>query len=565
MRLKKILAILLTAVLLVSSTVIALPVSADGDTTPAWEYKTGTLSGEGTSQNPYKINNAQDLATLAYLVNTGANVFENKYVKQTADIDLDNIPWPGIGLNYDANGTATYAFKGHYNGDNFAIKNLKIDNTYASDRISFGLFGFVGFAQGGCKIENINIVSGDITVDSEQYVGALIGRVRNGVTVSNCSNMVPVTVTSAVDAGAYGGLLGRIEGTTWSLGYVKITNSYNGANVNVSSTANGNITVGGICARALVVDNTDVTITMENCLNFGDVSATGSANTKYYEGGVVGRIEKLTTSQTGNVKIKGAANLGNITLTSASTSSRFGGVMGQLGAGAMGAVVADCYDSSVLTVRGYSSEYWNMGLIGEISNSVIIDSNTTKNNYSTNTAYWFKDAAATIDTATPDKTWSSKQVGQDNSTDKVVTNSITKSANKKELDLSALSLLSVRGAQYKTDDDLGLCVRFVGELNLESFAGIKDVGVCVIWGEKTVNVSGSHKLYSSLNQMAPDGVITPEGVGYLLAAGVSGVPQNAEITLSFKPYVEFEDGTIAYGAEATEITFNNGAYVAPQA
>lgn len=587
MKFKKILAILLTAVLLVSSTVIAVPVSAD-NTDFVWNadtYKNMTADagyqfsknpttgeyGDGTSAKPYVISTVQDLAQLACNVeNAVASNYENKYFVQVNDIDLENVAWPGIGVNYDTNGSASKAFKGHYDGGNFAIKNLKIDNTYADSRVSFGLFGFVGFAAGGCQIKNINIVSGDITVDGGLCVAALIGRVRNGVKVSNCSNTVSVTVTNGIADGAYGGLLGRIEGCTWAKGYMNITNSYNGANVTVSSTATGSLYVGGICARAIAVDNTDdVTITLDNCLNYGNVSVTGGTGTVYTEGGVVGCIDKDASTKNGNATIKNATNLGNITLTSSSASSRFGGLIGRLGNpnNAINATVANCYDSSVLTVRGYSNEFWYMGSVGEIRSNVTIDQTTTKENYSSNKGYWFKEATATIDTATPDKTWTNKRVGTDSTNGSLVNASFTQNNEKKKIDLAQLSLLSVRGMQTKTNEKGEFCVRFVAELNSETFVGMVDAGVEVTYtenggAEKNATLSCNNMLWSSLLALSDTGItkITPQGYGSLIACGISGVPagETSSVTFKFKPYVTFEDGTTVYGAEQGTFTFVNG-------
>lgn len=598
MRLKKLLAMLLTVVLLVSSTVIALPVSAAGEF--VWDENTyanmtadadykfskdpdNDEYGNGSSDKPFIIATVQDLAQLACNVeNAVASNYQNKYFLQVNDIDLGNISWPGIGKNYNTDGTATYAFKGHYNGGGFAIKNLKIDNkyvgasaassAYAGTRVSLGLFGFVGFSDvsTGCLIENVNIVSGTIEVDGAEYVGALIGRVRNGVTVSNCSNTVPITVTNAKKS--FGGLVGRAEGATWMNQYVTISNSYNGADVNITTSSNDTPFVGGIIGSAVAQDIDDKdSVTVNNCINYGDVSVTGVSATKWYAGGVIGFVSKTGSAKVGRAKITNITNVGNITLTSSNTFSRFGGLIGCLGHNEPGedrpisAVVANCYDSGVLTVRGYANEFWYMGSIGQIQSNVKIDSNTTKDNYTSNSAYWFIDANET-NIANANKPWTNKRVGEDlteSATESaLVTNSFAQTNEKKKIDISALSMLptGTTNVQYKMDNEV-YCLRFSSELNLDNLKGIKDIGFLVdIGGASTANgykLSGNKTVYSSLNALNGE-QITPEGVGYIIAAGISNVPQTGTITFKVTPYVEFEDGTVAYGTQSKLVTVENG-------
>ena len=60
-------------------------------------------NGNGTSNNPYLIENAQQLAYLANYVNSGTNanadkiVGTNNYWKLTINIDLNGLQWTPIG------------------------------------------------------------------------------------------------------------------------------------------------------------------------------------------------------------------------------------------------------------------------------------------------------------------------------------------------------------------------------------------------------------------------------------------------------------------------------------
>lgn len=75
---------------------VAVLIPASVNAADNWEYeKNANFEGKGTADNPYLIQNAQDLASLAYEVSKGTlthNKYDGIYFKQTADIVLnDNV------------------------------------------------------------------------------------------------------------------------------------------------------------------------------------------------------------------------------------------------------------------------------------------------------------------------------------------------------------------------------------------------------------------------------------------------------------------------------------------
>ena len=599
MRLKKLLAMLLTVVLLVSSTVIALPVSADGNAA-TWVYQDGDLDVEdpsledsthGTKDNPYLIKDAQDLATLAYKVNKnvgGKNTgfSHGVYFEQTADIDLQNIAWPGIGFCGSGTGDAKTAFRGIYDGQGYAIKNLKIDDTYKSDRIAFGLFGYAGYVDGGGIIKNVNIVSGSITATGK-YVGALVGYSRNGLNVSGCSNMASVKIEgSLVLETAIGGLIGYAGCSTTVP--VNVENSFNGGDIEVTQTANNNFFVGGLIATTGYRKNdvaTDSSITVQGCLNYGDITVTGTSTNDIKIGGIVGALRSYAPDDNswkwnvGKAFFKNNTNLGDVTLVSAGANSRFGGLIGWIKlanktvVGTDGdntangtAEIAGNYDSGVLTAKGFSaSSYYHMGAISKVEWTDFV-TETTKENYVSTKVYLYENAEA-ADGATADKTWDNKVNGEGAGDQTVLYKSFTRSGNKKNINISALSMLPTKttNVQYKIDNEV-YCIRFSSELNLDNLKGINDIGFFVDIDkndgeEKTdeggFKLSGNKTVYSSLNALNGE-QITPEGVGYIIAAGISNVPETGTVTFKVTPYVEFEDGTVAYGTQSKLVTVENG-------
>lgn len=135
---------------------------AAATTAYGWEYPEHTQAlpyeeGMGTKELPYIITTAQQLADLAYYVNTSTTPnddnYEGAYFKLGNDIDLN----PGI--VFDPDNAESYKdaqawtpigsknkFKGHFDGDNHTIKGLylkgdNINKVYDSSYIVEGLFG----------------------------------------------------------------------------------------------------------------------------------------------------------------------------------------------------------------------------------------------------------------------------------------------------------------------------------------------------------------------------------------------------------------------------------------
>ena len=148
-----------------------------------------TFSGEGTSDKPWRITSATDLAGLAANVNSGTNYHDN-YFKLEANIDLMGHEWTPIG----ARGKSFY---GSFDGDGKVITNLTISN--ATD--CAGLFGF---ARGTIQ----NIVLRNASVISSSTAALLVGESEGGV-IKSCK--VDGTVRSGNNAAGIVGQSSEVE------------------------------------------------------------------------------------------------------------------------------------------------------------------------------------------------------------------------------------------------------------------------------------------------------------------------------------------------------------------
>ena len=305
---KKVLSVILVAVMLLSLCAFNISAAWDGTTASA------SLAGEGTQDSPYIVESAEDLAFLAKSVNEG-NTYEGKYIVQTADIDLGGKEWTPIGHQKINSAETDAPFAGVYSGLGHKVTGLSI--TTALDN-HIGLFGYVMSGETEAGIANLT-VEGAITVNGVSYnnigIGGLAGSIAKDTTsfkaplaVINCISNVTVTATGTTGEPRVGGLAGYAFNT-------KLENCVNNGNViyesnNQTRTAglvgqtnrshfigcvnNGNVTVdmgtAGKAGRAAGIasvvtrggvkgDEATATYTIfENCINNGAISGKNGNN-----------------------------------------------------------------------------------------------------------------------------------------------------------------------------------------------------------------------------------------------------------------------------------------------
>lgn len=203
----------------------------------SWSYPTSTpstpfASGSGTSSSPYMIYTAQQLANMAYLINTNSSTYGSKYYKLGNNIDLESALWTPI------NG-----FWGTFDGANKVISGL-----YASEDGNQGLF-----AENDSGTIKYLGVSG--TSRSSSYCGGIVA--KNYGTISHCYSAVTVSGFREDEDGdntcEAGGICSVNGGT---VEYCYNTGSVRGYD---SDT---------YCQGGIVCSNTG---TIRNCYNIGNI------------------------------------------------------------------------------------------------------------------------------------------------------------------------------------------------------------------------------------------------------------------------------------------------------
>ena len=146
--------------------------------------------GDGSAEAPYLIASAEQLNSI------GCNPrLMQRHFRLTADVNLEDIDFFPIG-------SIASPFNGIFDGDFRTVSNL----TQIQTRNRYiGLFGYVSGSQ--AAIMNLRLISPDIGVEENSYVGALAGNVEAGSITNCCASDGRVTGYSYV-----GGLVGNNHG-----------------------------------------------------------------------------------------------------------------------------------------------------------------------------------------------------------------------------------------------------------------------------------------------------------------------------------------------------------------
>ncbi len=260
---KKAIVIALSLILALSGMLI-YPVSAAAK---VWDgiSVSSSLSGSGTSADPYIVATGADFALIRKEINSGNVLYSAAIYKQTGDIDLNGYNVKPIGPT----NTAGAFFSGTYDGGGYTISNFVV----SSNEKYAGLFGYVECGY----IQNLKVTGASVSSssgESSSAVGIIVGYINTGAYVSGCSTGADCYV-EAINMARVGGVVGWNYSST-------IENCLNRATVVFSGAAATYI--GGITSTI----GKDGAV-IKNCINIGTViSQSGSDTNKILAGGITG-------------------------------------------------------------------------------------------------------------------------------------------------------------------------------------------------------------------------------------------------------------------------------------
>lgn len=360
--LKKVLTILITVALLVSSCVVGVN-AADGETSTSAVW-TGTRDSswytENASTKTVTITTPEQFAGLAdvctdndhcmvgWTVNLGADLYFNTGSASDWAATAPANTWTPIPL-----------FKGTLNGNGHSLNGLYFNNTSEE---CVGVFG---------KIGNTAVVKDLAVLNSyfkgSRLVGSIAGQILNPATKVTLTNLysdaIVCSETDSNERAGLGGIVGCMIGT----GTLIIDGCYFAGVAEAVSTDNNMATrVGGILGW---LQNGTQTSTITNCL------VTGTVIGKSQVGGIVGAYEATQS----NSKTEHCAFFGKTVCTRVNIDKAFyGSLVGIVYSGyTSGISIVDCYvdrayraikaNDKVIISDPYATNVWSTNGSGALA------------------------------------------------------------------------------------------------------------------------------------------------------------------------------------------------------
>ena len=285
----------------------------------------GTLSGSGTYNDPYIIEDAADLKAFAALLDGNADNLGicAKVADGVASIDVSDETWQPMPANVKDTDGNDAGYTGVFDGNGATI-NLNVDKSGKNA----GLFSIIG---DGGEVKNVTT---DGNVIGTSYVGGICG--TNKGTISNCNNKADVKATSYPAGGIAGycdEISGKIQfsgamtnsGKINSSGYIGgIVGECKGSIEGTGELQNTGVIDGGMYYRytggiaGKLGDAAALIVT-------GEVRNTAKVSGSTYTGGIIGCLE---SSSGDPIQIQAGSILNTGNVTGSNNSNSIGGVIG---------------------------------------------------------------------------------------------------------------------------------------------------------------------------------------------------------------------------------------------
>ena len=289
-----------------------------------------------------KISTPEDLSKIG---TGGSYPVDGKYVL-TSDINFKGKDLNGGG---SANGNMDPLspdgdFIGTFHGDGHKIIGLILISSDSSGYTSFGLFAKVGE---GVVLDGIGLEGGSTTIESsDTEAGSLVGYAES-LTMTNCYNTGDITVTGSMNA-YVGGLISYATSLT-------MTNCYNTGDITITISSTSHIYAGGL------IGYNDVSpITITDSYNTGDITTktTGETTSYIISGGLVAYSDSSVT-------MTNCYNMGDLTATAANAD-----VGGLVAYSDSSVTMTNCYNAGDITATVTSSSYAHAGGLVVYTSSV---------------------------------------------------------------------------------------------------------------------------------------------------------------------------------------------------
>ncbi|MGN1372651.1 MAG: uL15 family ribosomal protein [Candidatus Coproplasma sp.] len=327
----------------------------------------GSLSGSGTSSDPYLIDDAADLKAFALLLSSDKNN-SSACAMLTADIDLggsSSNQWTPIYVSgYQYEPSAYYCYSGTFDGNGKTISNLYISgvNQYQ------GLFSVIGKSG---MVKNLTI--SNAYVNGQSDLGAIAG--YSFGTISGCT-VTESTITALQSVADNRVLECNTGGVAGYLSYGSIENC------TVSNTeVNGYLDVGGIAGKFDAYDSC-LKAVLSGCSTTNTTTVTAAGRV----GGIVGyacnsysySTDTLITNCHNNATVK-TSRSGDFSITDTGSYVYTGTVAGGVVGWSMGVSLSTCSNTGAVT----SNLFYAGGIVAYASGSTGVSKINITNCYNT--------------------------------------------------------------------------------------------------------------------------------------------------------------------------------------
>lgn len=355
----KFLGVLLAVCMVITMNVVSAYADSSVPVT-RWDNYAATkfAGGTGTKDDPYRIENGEQLAKLAKDV-SARNTHKGEYFRLEKNVDLSAHRWIPIG---DFGGSSYKSFEGFLDGNCKTISGMVVDQS--KDQQSAGLFGYISNATKGNEVgvKDLTIANAALYVDESiladprgfvsagiLVAGAMVNDGYKGTGVfENISVSGTITVKATNGSNKIGGLIGddnrcivRNCATDVTITGASNTGGMTGTSCTTTfenCTAKGRISglwgLGGFVGYATSSNGNDKTTesTFTKCI--ADVAIEAS---NWNVGGFVGLAEFGT--------FKNSASFGTVTSTVTGWEPRVGGFVGRAG----NVTFVKCHSASLVT------------------------------------------------------------------------------------------------------------------------------------------------------------------------------------------------------------------------
>lgn len=256
---------------------------AKNGTKVATEAATKFAGGDGSEVAPYEISNLAELKYLQKMVSTKDDFSKDKYFKLTSDITI-NGTWKPIG---ESGGSRKW-FLGTFNGNGHSI-----NGSFTFEKNSNKAYGLFSVISGSAVVKNLVNKANIIVKETEAntLVGSIVGRIRNGGKVVNCSNYGMIESTGDV----IGGIVGNIYLENANTAAI-VEACCNYGNIKSLWTIDGNSFLGGIVGTQNFKSGVAATSSKIVGCSCSNITMSSSRTTKLFAGGIITNVSNYTNA-----------------------------------------------------------------------------------------------------------------------------------------------------------------------------------------------------------------------------------------------------------------------------